>query len=47
MALGLLRGMDDVSEDMINKTIQCSKEIFQDYLYDRNHKKKFMAVLKI
>ena len=46
MALGLLRGLDDVNEDIIDKAIQCLKEIFQDYLYDQNHKIKFMAILE-
>ena len=45
MALGLLRGLDDVTEDIIDKAMQCSKEIFQDYLYDQNYKIKFMAII--
>ena len=34
VALGLLRDLDDVTEDIIDKVMQCSKENFQDYLYD-------------
>ena len=40
----LLRGLDDVTEDIVDKAMQCLKEIFQDYLYDLNHKIKFMAI---
>ena len=46
VALGLLGGLDDLTENIIDKVIQCSKEIFQDYLYDQNHKKKFMSILE-
>ena len=46
VALGFLRGLDDVTEDIIDKAMQCSKEIFRDYLYDQNHKVKFMAILE-
>ena len=42
MAVGLLRGLDDVTEDIIDKAIQCSK----DCLYDQNHKIKFRAILE-
>ena len=46
VALGLLTGLDDVTEYIIDKAMQCSKEIFQDYLYDQNHKIKFMVILE-
>ena len=38
-ALGLLRGLDDIPEDIIDKAMQYSKEIFQDHIYDQNNKK--------
>ena len=44
-ALGLIRGLDDVNSDFIDKAIQCSKEIFEDYLHNPNHKIKFLAIL--
>ena len=37
-ALGLIRGLDDVNSDFIDKAIQCSKEIFEDYLHNPNYK---------
>ena len=43
--LGLIRGLDDVNSDFIDKAIQCSKEIFEDYLHNPNHKIKFLAIL--
>ena len=45
VALGLFKGLDDVTEDIV-KAMQCSKEIFQDYLCDHNHTTKFMAILE-
>ena len=43
---GLLRDLDDVTEDIVDKAMQCSKEIFQDYLYDQNYKIQFMVILE-
>ena len=45
-AIGLLRGLDDGTEDIMDKARQYSKEIFHDYLYDQNHQIKFMVVLE-
>ena len=33
-----MRGLDDVTEDVIDKVMQCQKEIFQNFLYDQNQK---------
>ena len=41
VTLGLLTGLDDVTEDIIDKAMIFSNEIFRDYLYDQNHKIKF------
>ena len=47
MALRLLRGLlDDVTEDIIDRAMQCSKEMFQDCLYNQNHKIKLMVILE-
>ena len=34
-----------MNSDIINKAIQCSKEIFEDYLHNPNHKINFFAIL--
>ena len=44
-ALGLIRGLDDVNSDFIDKAIQCSIAIFEDYIHDPNHKIEFLAIL--
>ena len=46
MAIDLLRGLVDETEEIIDKAMQCSKEIFQDYLYDQNHEIKHMTILE-
>ena len=33
LALLFFRGLDDVTEDIIDKVMQCPKDIFQDYIY--------------
>ena len=43
-ALSLIRGLDDVNSDFIDKAIQCSKEIFEDYLHNPNNKIIFLAI---
>ena len=43
--LCLIRGLDNVNSDIIHKSIQCSKENFEDYLHNPNHKVKFLAIL--
>ena len=46
VALGLLTGLYYVIEDLINKAMQCLKEIFKNYLYDQNHNIKLMTILE-
>ena len=44
-AFGLIKGLDNVNSYIFDKEIQCSKEIFEDYLHDPNHKIKFLTIL--
>ena len=37
-ALGLIRSLDNVNLNIIDRAIQCSKEIFEDYLHDPKYK---------
>ena len=34
-----------MNSDIIDKTIQCSKEKFEDYVHEPNHNIKFLAIL--
>ena len=45
IAHGITRGLDNMNLDIIDKAIQCSKEIFEDYLHNLYHKINFLAIL--